>query len=64
MSSLPGILSGNTQPATETTKFEIPGATGIREFDLIALVFHLDASGKSRTANIAVERFYLVPQGG
>jgi hypothetical protein len=55
--------SGNAQPAEQTLRFDLPPSAVIREFNELRIVFHLKMARAYRSANVAVERFYLVPRG-
>jgi hypothetical protein len=47
-------------PVTEVLDFPVPGA-GIRKFDVMQVIFHLDFFRVDRSAKISIERFILVP---
>ncbi len=50
-------------PARATLRFHLPPQRVIREFDEFRIVFHLSAPRMYRSANVAIDRFYLVPRG-
>jgi hypothetical protein len=49
-------------PAKKMLSFELPRQSVIRYFNEMMIVFHLRAPRMNRSANIAVDRFYLVPR--
>ena len=63
MSALPSVVTDNTPAATETLSFQMPARSLLRQFNEIAIIFHLQEPRKGRSANISIERFSLVPRG-
>lgn len=58
-----GLDEAPAKPVTEKLSFPLPARPAIREFDEIRIVFHLGVPRMHRSANVAIDRFYLVPRG-
>lgn len=50
-------------PARAILKFDVPTHPVVRHIDEIEVVFHLDKSRGQKSANVAIDRFDLVPKG-
>ncbi len=50
-------------PAKSVILFPIPENTGIRQFEALEVVFHLDRKRRNQSANVAIERFDLMTRG-
>ncbi len=56
------VTRDDTIPVKERLRFHLPKRPAIREFDEIRIVFHLGVPRAHRSANVAIDRFYLVPR--
>ena len=64
VTSRPGFISAKqTVPAAETLRFPIPRERALRQFDELVVRFERPAVRAQQSANIAIERFVLVPFG-
>ena len=63
---LPSFRSTFRGPILESQRlaFPIPATAHLKKFDEIVVIFHLDPFRAHRAAQVAIERFVLVPRGG
>lgn len=47
----------------ETLRFDLPARLPIRQVNEIRVIFHLGSPRNHRSANIAIDRFHLIPRG-
>ncbi len=53
--------SGDLQPVPQTLRFPVPAGGPLRQFDQIAVLFHLAPYRADHSARISIDRFVLVP---
>ncbi len=52
---------GDLQPVSQTLRFPVPAGGPLRQFNQIAVLFHLAAYRADHSARISIDRFVLVP---
>lgn len=54
---------GGGNPMLETLSFKIPTHAAILQFDELTIRFHRAPNRSTRSAKVAIDRFFLVPRG-
>jgi hypothetical protein len=56
------MAGGSAAAMPERLRYSVPEESAISEFDQIRVIYHLDVPREHRSANVAIERFFLVPR--